>query len=74
MKGLGGALSVGKAIGWIGKTTTLHVYHAFLYISLPSLHDHNISPISYLSCGHVILCDFYILLSPTDTAPPNPIR
>ena len=30
-----------KAIGWIGKTTTLHVYHAFLYISLPSLQDHS---------------------------------
>ena len=28
-----------KAIGLISKTTTLHVHHAFLYISLPSLHD-----------------------------------
>ena len=25
-----------------GKTTTLHVHHAFLYISLPSLHDYNV--------------------------------
>ena len=24
-----------------GKTTTLHVHHAFLYISLPSLHDYD---------------------------------
>ena len=24
------------------KTTTLHVYHTFLYISLPSLHDYNV--------------------------------
>ena len=24
------------------KKTTLHVYHAFLYISLPSLHDYNV--------------------------------
>ena len=25
-----------------GKTTTLHVHHAFLYISIPSLHDYNV--------------------------------
>ena len=31
-----------KAIGLISKTTTLHVHHAFLYISLPSLHDYNV--------------------------------
>ena len=28
-----------KAIGLISKTRILHVYHAFLYISLPALHD-----------------------------------
>ena len=28
-----------KAIGLIRKTTTLHVHHAFLYISLTFLHD-----------------------------------
>ena len=32
-----------KAIGLITKTTILHVHHAFLYISLPSLHDNEIS-------------------------------
>ena len=26
----------------MGTTTTLHVHHAFLYISLPSLHDCNL--------------------------------
>ena len=26
-----------KTIGLISKTTTLHVHHAFLYISLPSI-------------------------------------
>ena len=31
-----------KAIGLIRKTTILHVDHAFLYISLPSLHDYNV--------------------------------
>ena len=32
-----------KTIGFrIGKTTALHVHHAFLYISLQSLHDHNV--------------------------------
>ena len=31
-----------KAIGLISKTTILHLHHAFLYISLPSLHDHDV--------------------------------
>ena len=31
-----------KAIGLIRKTTLLHVYHAFLYISLPSLHGYDV--------------------------------
>ena len=33
---------VKKAIGLLRKTTTLHVRHAFLYISLPSLHDYDV--------------------------------
>ena len=33
---------VKKAIGLLCKTTTLHVHHAFLYISLPSLHDYDV--------------------------------
>ena len=28
-----------KTIGLMSKTTTLHVHHAYLYISLPSLHN-----------------------------------
>ena len=31
-----------KAIGLISKATILHVHHAFLYISLPSLHDYDV--------------------------------
>ena len=31
-----------KAIGLISKTTILHVLHAFLYISLPALHDYDV--------------------------------
>ena len=31
-----------KAIGLFSKTTVLHVHHAFLYISLPSLHDDDV--------------------------------
>ena len=31
-----------KAIGLISKTTILHVHHASLYISLPSLHDYDV--------------------------------
>ena len=34
--------NVTKAIGLIIKTTILHVHHAFLYISLPSLHDYDV--------------------------------
>ena len=30
-----------KAIGLISKTTISHVHHAFLYISLPSMHDYD---------------------------------
>ena len=31
---------VKKVIGLLRKTETLHVHHALLYISLPSLHDY----------------------------------
>ena len=34
--------NVTKATGLITKTTILHVHHAFLYISLPSLHDYDV--------------------------------
>ena len=33
---------VKKAVGLISKITILHVHHAFLYISLPSLHDYDV--------------------------------
>ena len=29
-------------MGLLRRTTTLHVHHAFLYISLPSLHDYDV--------------------------------
>ena len=37
-----GKENVKKTKGLISKTTTLHVHHAFLYISLPSLHDYDV--------------------------------
>ena len=37
-----GNQDVKKAIGLLRKTTTLHVHHAFLYISSPSLHDYDV--------------------------------
>ena len=37
-----GNQDVKKAMGLLRKTTTLHVHHAFLYISLPSLHDYDV--------------------------------
>ena len=33
--------NVKKAVGWIGKTTTLHVHRAFLYISLLALNHYD---------------------------------
>ena len=39
-----------KAIGLISKTTTLHVHHAFLYISLPSSHEHNVEVPNFKFC------------------------
>ena len=37
-----GNQDVKKAIGLLRKTIALHVHHAFLYISLPSLHDYDV--------------------------------
>ena len=37
-----GSEDVKKAIGLLRKTTSLHVHHAFLYISLPSLHVYDV--------------------------------
>ena len=37
-----GDKNVKKTMGIITKTTTLHVQHAFLYISFPFLHDYDV--------------------------------
>ena len=34
----------------ISKTTTLHVHHAFLYISLPSLHEYDVKMPNFTFC------------------------
>ena len=34
----------------LSKTTTLHVHHTFLYISLPSLHDFNVKVPNFWFC------------------------
>ena len=39
-----------RAIAWQGKTTTLHVHHAFLDISLPSLHDYQVIMPNFTFC------------------------
>ena len=36
---------------WQGKTTTVHVHHAFLYISLPSLHNYHVKMPNFTFCG-----------------------
>ena len=40
-----------KTIGLIGKTTTLHLHHTFLYISLPSLHDYDVKMPNFTISG-----------------------
>ena len=40
-----------KAIGLFSKTTTSHVHHAFVYISLPSLHDYNVKMPNFTFSG-----------------------
>ena len=40
-----------RATGLIGKTTTLHVDHAFLNISLRLLHDYNVKLLSFTYYG-----------------------
>ena len=42
-----------QAIGLIVKTTILHVYHAFLCISLPPLHDYEMKMPSFMSTEEV---------------------
>ena len=39
--------NVKKAIGLLSKTTSLHVHHAFLYISLPLQHDYDVKMSSF---------------------------
>ena len=36
-----------KAIGLLSKTTSLHMHRAFLYISLPLLHDYDVKMPSF---------------------------
>ena len=36
-------------MGLVTKTTILHVHHAFLYISLPSLHDYDVKMPNFMS-------------------------
>ena len=46
-----------KAIGLMGKTTTLHVHHAFLYISLRLLHDYNVKLPSFKVMLQETICN-----------------
>ena len=43
--------NIEKAIGLLSKATSLHVPHAFLYISLPLLHDHDVKMPSFTFYG-----------------------
>ena len=42
-----------RAMGLLSKTTTLHMHHTFLYVSLPSLHDYHVKLPNFTLCeGH----------------------
>ena len=43
--------NVNVTTGFISKTTTLHVHHACLYISLPVLHDYDVNMPKFSSYG-----------------------
>ena len=43
--------NVKKVIGLLSKTTSLHVHHTFLYISLPLLHDYKVKMPSFTFYG-----------------------
>ena len=46
-----GNKNVKKAISLLSKTTSLHVHYAFLYISLPVLHDYDVKMPSFTFYG-----------------------
>ena len=46
-----------KAVSLMGKTTTLHVHRAFLYISLRLLHDYNVKFPSFKVMLHKTICN-----------------
>ena len=59
-----GNQEVKKAIGLLRKPTTLHVHHAFLYISSPSLHDYDVKMPNckfYGGCKQVTMNLFFSL-------------
>ena len=43
--------NVKKTIGFISKTTALHVHHIFLYISFPFLHDYDVKMPNFVFYG-----------------------
>ena len=43
--------NVKKAIGLLSITTSLHVHHAFLYVSLPLLYDFDVKMPGFTSYG-----------------------
>ena len=53
-----------KTIDLLSKTTTLHVQHTFLYISLPLLHDYCVKMPNftfYVGCEHKATVFFFVL-------------
>ena len=45
------ATTTATAIGLLSKTISLHVHHAFLYITLPLLHDYDVKMPSFTFYG-----------------------
>ena len=58
--------NVKKALGLLSKTTSLHVHHTFLYISLPLLHNYDVKMPSFTFYGGRITSDdklFFLFLN-----------
>ena len=51
-----GKENVKTALGLLSKTTSLHVHHAFLYMSLSLLHNHDVKMPNFTFSGLTELC------------------
>ena len=61
--------NVKKSTGLLRKTSSLHVHHAFLYISLPLLHDYHMKMPSFTFYGGRKQRQTFVSLSKLECGP-----